>query len=178
MGIIEKTAFYYKKGKIDGTTKAFKDRAKTKDEKSNHFKIYEKILDNAWADGKLTEDEKAMVNVLNHELGINKKKFFELSNSKRIEIYKNVLEQAWDDGVITTDEQDILDNLMEELGISMEMHAKLTKEIRIKKKKELEEKKKNERKFKCPSCATVFKSIPKEGIVRCPSCNKKFRFVK
>lgn len=92
--------------------------------------LYRKVLHRAWGDGKITEDERGMLDDISIHLGLEPDIVESIEsevNSERVdspsqqtETYLSVLAIAWQDGYISTDEQAMLDTLAKSLGISPE----------------------------------------------------------
>jgi len=179
MGLRELVARYYNKGKVDGSTKAIRDRAAGADkDKSERWKIYEQVLDQAWSDDAMTEDEEKMVKVLNQNLHLGKKDFEKLTRYDRQHLYKQVLVQAWEDGVVTQEEQDILDNLAETLTLAASEVFQISQEVKEERKALKDKEKKTtalpdggeKRMVGCPQCKTKFRINIDAAVAKCPKC--------
>ena len=95
-------------------------------------KIYKSALKQAWLDGKITVDEREMLEELRKVLNITPiehrrlevelAKDTPITSNEKCEIYKIALKQALEDGIITTDERKILEELRTVLGISEKVH--------------------------------------------------------
>ena len=88
--------------------------------------VYKTALKRAWADKKITADEKAILDDLKTVLRISETEhktleseaLRELELSDYLVIYETALKEALNDGIITDDEFSILENLRKKLRIS------------------------------------------------------------
>ena len=93
-----------------------------KEEKRNDLEIYKKTLEQVWKDGRMTSDERDILQILRERLNITEKEHLileeeilesaEKSADRQVKaVYKVAMEQALADGKITQDERDILEKI-------------------------------------------------------------------
>jgi len=96
-------------------------------------------LEKAWIDGKITLNERIILDHLRHEFGIPLKdhdrleaetiKHLPLISEERLDIYKTTLAVAMRNLEISEDEANMLESLRENLNITMLEHDELMKEL-------------------------------------------------
>ena len=99
--------------------------------------VYKTALKRAWADKKITADEKAILDDLKSVLRISETEhktleseaLRELELSDYLIIYETALKEALNDGIITDDEYGILENLRKKLRISEKTEKEMKEAI-------------------------------------------------
>jgi hypothetical protein len=99
--------------------------------------VYKTALKRAWADKKITADEKAILDDLKSVLRISETEhktleseaLRELELSDYLIIYETALKEALNDGIITDDEFSILENLRKKLRISEKTEKEMKEAI-------------------------------------------------
>lgn len=99
--------------------------------------VYKTALKRAWADKKITADEKAILDDLKSVLRISETEhktleseaLRELELSDYLIIYETALKEALNDGIITDDEFSILENLRKKLRISEKTEREMKEAI-------------------------------------------------
>jgi len=129
-GVLDLSEIKKKKGKTKSTTIG------TYEKKIN---IYRKTLEKAWIDGKITLNERVILDHLRQELGIPLKDHDRLEAEtvskipliyqERLDIYKIALAVALRNLEISKEEQMMLEALRENLKISVMEHEELMKDI-------------------------------------------------
>ena len=92
--------------------------------------LLKSMFKNAWQDGVISIDERALLNALRTIVEISEGKFNELEKASKTEVYVNALRKIWADGSINPEESDYLTSLREKLGIPADEHFKLEASIR------------------------------------------------
>ncbi len=92
--------------------------------------LLSKMFQQAWADGALSPDERALLTVVKEELGISDQEFAKLENESGSSSYIVHLRDVWKDGVVTPEEAEKLESLRNALKISAEEHFKLEAQVR------------------------------------------------
>jgi len=92
--------------------------------------LLSKMFQQAWADGVLSPDERALLTVVKEELGIPDQEFAKLENESGSSSYIAHLREVWKDGVVTPEEAEKLESLRNALKISAEEHFKLEAQVR------------------------------------------------
>jgi len=103
------------------------------------LEIYRETLEKAWIDGKITLNERIILDHLRQELGIPAReherieaetvKKIPLISEERYNIYKTALAVAMRNLEISEDEANMLEALRENLNITMLEHDEITKEL-------------------------------------------------
>lgn len=88
------------------------------------------MFQNAWRDGVISDDERALLTTLKNVVEISEEKFVALEKATKNDAYINALRAIWADGSITPDESDELTSLREKLGIPAEEHFRLEAQVR------------------------------------------------
>ncbi|MBC8437806.1 MAG: TerB family tellurite resistance protein [Euryarchaeota archaeon] len=96
-------------------------------EESLDVQLYRKVLHRAWGDGKLTADERNMLDDISIHLGLEPDVVESIetevkservdSSDEQIQTFIEVLSVAWQDGFISEDEQSMLNSLAHSLHI-------------------------------------------------------------
>lgn len=105
--------------------------------KASKEEVYKTALKRAWADKRITADEKAILDDLRDVLKISdsdhknleSEALRELELSEYLEIYETAMSEALKDGIITDDEFSILENLRKKLRISQKTQEELKEAI-------------------------------------------------
>jgi hypothetical protein len=92
--------------------------------------LLKSMFKNAWQDGVISLDERALLNALRNIVEISEGKFNELEKASKTEVYVNALRKIWADGSINPEESDYLTTLREKLGIPADEHFKLEAQVR------------------------------------------------
>jgi len=96
-----------------------------------------KLFTAAWADGTISDEERALLTVLKNEAGLSDEEFKKIENSSGASSYIVNLREVWKDGVVTPEEAEKLEALRNALKISAEEHFRLEAQVR----KEMQSKK-------------------------------------
>lgn len=97
----------------------------------NRLEIYKKVLEQAWKDGKMTNDEQDLLRKLRESLNISKKDHLHieekilknaisLPDKTAMEVYKIALKQALADNRISADERAILNKIKKQFHLKDE----------------------------------------------------------
>jgi hypothetical protein len=92
--------------------------------------LLKSLFRNAWQDGVISADERALLNALRNIVEISEGKFNELEKASKTEVYVNALRKIWADGSINPEESDYLTSLREKLGIPADEHFRLEAQVR------------------------------------------------
>ena len=92
--------------------------------------LLSKMFQQAWADGIITPDERALLTVVKEESGISDEEFIKLENEGGASSYIAHLREVWKDGVVTPEEAEKLESLRKALNISAEEHFRLEAQVR------------------------------------------------
>ncbi|MFA6540652.1 MAG: hypothetical protein WCT99_03545 [Bacteroidota bacterium] len=93
------------------------------------------VFDQAWKDGSLSNEKRAVLEAVKFALKISDAKFSELEKTTKSETYLNALRTVWHDGAVSTEESDYLQSLRDKLGLPAEEHFKLENQVRKELKK-------------------------------------------
>ncbi|HTX19794.1 MAG TPA: TerB family tellurite resistance protein [Bacteroidota bacterium] len=96
-----------------------------------------KLFTAAWADGTISDDERALLTVLKDQAGLSDEEFRKIEGESGASSYIVNLREVWKDGVVTPEEAEKLEALRKILKISAEEHFRLEAQIR----KEMQSKK-------------------------------------
>jgi uncharacterized membrane protein YebE (DUF533 family) len=84
----------------------------------------------AWQDGKITDDERALLVLLRNTIEMAEGKFTEMEATVKTDAYHNAMRTVWKDGAITPEESDFLQSLRQKLGVSAEEHFAIESQVR------------------------------------------------
>jgi tetratricopeptide (TPR) repeat protein len=93
------------------------------------MKTYRNMLKKMWVDGKPSNDDKAMLDVVRRSLIIGDADHFLLERDVQLETYTEALRSAWKSGIITADDVATHENLRNLYGITMEQHLSIEPNI-------------------------------------------------
>lgn len=99
--------------------------------------LYRTMLEVAWQDGEVDDNEQAMLDSLASMLGLSSSRDVQLDwvcdqMDDRLKAYCAAMEAAWEDGQISTDEDNMLQSLRNSLQISTAEHRTITGAVRAK----------------------------------------------
>ena len=94
------------------------------------LQTYKHALRQAWIDGKLTPDERAILESLRTSLQVTEDEHRSLEPEALLEAYTAAVREVWSDGSTTNEEMDHLEQLRKELNISAEQHLKIEQTVR------------------------------------------------
>jgi tellurite resistance protein len=99
--------------------------------------LYRTMLEVAWQDGEVDDNEQAMLDSLAAMLGLSSSRDVQLDwvcdqMDDRLKAYCAAMEAAWEDGQISTDEDNMLQSLRNSLQISTAEHRTITGAVRAK----------------------------------------------
>jgi len=99
--------------------------------------LYRTMLEVAWQDGEVDDNEQAMLDSLASMLGLSSSRDVQLDwvcdqMDDRLKAYCAAMEAAWEDGQISTDEDNMLQSLRDSLKISTAEHRTITGAVRAK----------------------------------------------
>ena len=99
--------------------------------------LYRTMLEVAWQDGEVDDNEQAMLDSLAGMLGLDSSRDVQMDwvcdqMDDRLKAYCAAMEAAWEDGQISTDEDNMLQSLRESLQITSAEHRTITGAVRAK----------------------------------------------
>lgn len=99
--------------------------------------LYKQMLEVAWQDGEVDDNEQAMLDSLASMLGLESARDVQLDwvcdrLDDRLKAYCSAMEAAWTDGIVTDDEENMLGNMRKSLTISDEEHKTILGVVRAK----------------------------------------------
>jgi tellurite resistance protein/DNA-binding MarR family transcriptional regulator len=99
--------------------------------------LYRTMLEVAWQDGEVDDNEQAMLDSLAGMLGLDSSRDVQMDwvcdqMDDRLKAYCAAMEAAWEDGQISTDEDNMLQSLRESLQITTTEHRTITGAVRAK----------------------------------------------
>ena len=131
--------------KLTAQAKSSKENETTKTETASGGKTLQEQSENvlrlmfkqAWQDGVITGEERALLVVLKNAIEMTEEKFSALETEFKNEAYYQALREVWSDGIVNPQEAEFLETLRERLQISAEQHftyeSRLRKELQGKK---------------------------------------------